>query len=208
MEFDEINKLEATERRSVPYQEYFGDMELSEEQKQERIGFAEKLEDIIILIFSMIEVMRVYKTYTPAVIIAKFTRDYEALCNEYEILDDYMMLYITAMVEQMVNVSIENQEKEYYLSTDRAMFISENEANTTLNYKDFQKAIKEGKTKKQWIDIRDKRERKSHIAVGRKTIDIDKPFKVGNSLMLFPKDTSYNASDREIVNCRCTIKYL
>ena len=87
------------------------------------------------------------------------------------------------------------------------MFIAENEANTDMNYLEYVKAVNDGKTKKKWIDMKDKRERKTHLKVGSMTIPIERPFPVGDSLMQFPKDFSLGADAKEIVNCRCSIQY-
>jgi hypothetical protein len=87
------------------------------------------------------------------------------------------------------------------------MYNAENEANSVKNYTDYRKAIEKGKTKKKWIDMRDKRERKTHLEVGGTVIPINEPFVVGNSLMMFPKDDSLGAADKEIINCRCSVKY-
>lgn len=57
------------------------------------------------------------------------------------------------------------------------------------------------------MDIRDKKERETHLRVGRTIKPIEEPFVVGESLMQYPKDTSLGADSSEIVNCRCTIRY-
>jgi hypothetical protein len=88
------------------------------------------------------------------------------------------------------------------------MYIAENEANTSYAYIEYIQAIKQGKTRKQWLDIKDNKERKTHLRVGSEVKPIREPFKVGDSLMLFPKDKkTYSADDKEVVNCRCSIRY-
>jgi hypothetical protein len=77
-----------------------------------------------------------------------------------------------------------------------------------LNHQDFMDAIAAGFTLKKWVDIRDKRERKDHREVGGTIKPITEPFLVGDSVMDYPKDTSYGASASQIVNCRCSIKYM
>ena len=42
--YDELNAM-ITNPRSEPYAQYFGDMEISEKQKKDRISLAEALED-------------------------------------------------------------------------------------------------------------------------------------------------------------------
>ena len=111
--------------------------------------------------------------------------------------------------EQFAIVDAEDKSitDDYYLSNDRAMFISECEANSILNYRQYPKALKSGKTKKTWIDVGDKRERKTHLEVGGTTIPINEPFSVGDSLLMFPTGHSLGASADEIVNCSCSIQY-
>ena len=53
--FDKINILK---RRSLPYYEYFGDMELTKEQRRRREALALTIEDIIMIFFNMVEVSR------------------------------------------------------------------------------------------------------------------------------------------------------
>ena len=55
--------------------------------------------------------------------------------------------------------------------------------------------------------MRDRHVRHTHQLVEGKTIGINDVFLVGDSEMFYPKDTTFGASAREIVNCRCSIKY-
>ena len=205
--FDEQNRLDNRVTRSIPYEQYFKPMLISDEQKKERIAFAEKMEEALVFILSLIEVTEVFDNYTRVVLMNSFYDRFIRICKEFDITDDVMTLYMLEASQKLINTTIERREEEYYLSMDRAMFIAENEANTVLNYKDFVKAKQQGKTKKQWLDMKDNRERKTHLRVGGKVIGIDQPFKVGNSEMMYPKDTSLGADDKEIVNCRCSVKY-
>ena len=95
----------------------------------------------------------------------------------------------------------------YYYSLDRARYMAENESNTSWNHSDFANAIKQGKTRKKWVDVRDNRERETHRRVGGMIIPISELFMVGSSFMLYPKDPSYGAPASEICGCRCTVKY-
>ena len=56
MEFDEINTI-GTKRRSEEYTEYFSDMDLTEEQKQERVSFSEDTEEVLLFIMALFAVM-------------------------------------------------------------------------------------------------------------------------------------------------------
>ena len=133
------------------------------------------------------------------------------------LIDSYIKEYVLETSKQIIDTTFshivekhpdsEQTTDDYYLSNDRAMFISECEANSILNYRQYSKAVKAGKTKKKWIDVGDKRERKTHLEVGETILPIDEPFSVGDSLLQFPKDTSLGSSADEIVNCRCSIQY-
>lgn len=109
---------------------------------------------------------------------------------------------------QIIESVQNNPDDPFYVAPDRAKYLAENEANTSLNHQDFVDAIAAGKTRKKWVDIRDDRERPDHRKVGGTIKPITEPFLVGDSIMDYPKDTSYGASANQIVNCRCTIKYI
>ena len=101
----------------------------------------------------------------------------------------------------------ESENKDYWLSHDRAMYISENEANAFGNYQEYREAKVSGKTTKVWLTELDEKVRLTHtLAEGEKT-DIDGLFLVGGSKMRFPKDTMYDPAPEEVINCRCTCRY-
>lgn len=208
VKFDELNVLFANNRRSIPYDQYFGEMDLTEEQKKKRIEFSEKCEEIILFIFSLYVVMAEYNYVNRQYIVNQLKAKYSNLIVEYMAIDDYIDQYIGDFSEKTIETTINHAEDEYYTSKDRAINISENEALTVLNNSDYKEAIRAGKTKKKWVDIKDKRERETHLEVGCTVLPITEPFLVGDSLMQYPHDAlTYGASAEEICNCRCTIKY-
>lgn len=206
LKFDELNVL-SDNRRSEPYEEYFAKMSISDEQKRLRIAFSEKMEEVILFALSLIETMVENEEVDQEYIENELSEQYLATAAIYFAVDDYITDYVRQFSHDVVQSTFDHIKEEYYLSRDRAMFISECEANTSLNYKEFTDAIKSGKKYKTWKDIGDKRERKTHLEVGGTTIPIKELFAVGDSLMLFAKDTSHGASSKEIVNCRCSIQY-
>lgn len=206
LQFDELNVL-SENRRSEPYEEYFDKMSISDEQKALRIAFSEKMEEVILFVLSLIETMVENEEVDQEYIENKLSEQYLAIAAIYFATDDYITDYVRQFSHDVVQSTFDHIKEEYYLSRDRAMFISECEANTSLNYKEYTDAIKSGKKYKTWKDIGDKRERRTHLEVGGTTIPIKKLFAVGDSLMLFPKDVSHGASSKEIVNCRCSIQY-
>lgn len=206
LQFDELNVL-SENRRSEPYEEYFDKMSISDEQKALRIAFSEKMEEVILFVLSLIETMVENEEVDQEYIENELSEQYLAIAAIYFVVDDYITDYVRQFSHDVVQSTFDHIKEEYYLSRDRAMFISECEANTSLNYKEYTEAIKSGKKYKTWKDIGDKRERRTHLEVGGTTIPIKELFAVGDSLMLFAKDTSHGASSKEIVNCRCSIQY-
>ena len=211
--YDELN-IRPNNRRSEPYKEYFSKMSISDKEKQERIAFSQKMEKVVLYILALIETTIESGETKREYIQTQFYDKYLDVIASYMLIDTYIKQYSTDITKQIIDITFERLSSEdksitddYYLSNDRAMFISECEANSILNYRQYSKAVKSGKTKKKWIDVGDKRERKTHLEVGGTTLPIGEPFSVGDSLLQFPKDTSLGASADEIVNCRCSIQY-
>ena len=211
--YDELN-IRPDNRRSEPYKEYFSKMSISDKEKQERIAFSEQMEEVVLYILALIETTIESGETKREYIQTQFYDKYLDVIASYMLIDTYIKQYATDITKQIIDITFERLSSEdkgitddYYLSNDRAMFISECEANSILNYRQYSKAVKAGKTKKKWIDVGDKRERKTHLEVGGTTLPIGEPFSVGDSLLQFPKDTSLGASADEIVNCRCSIQY-
>ena len=61
---------------------------------------------------------------------------------------------------------------------------------------------------KFWINTKDKRTRRSHLAMSTERIPINQPFMVGGTAMMYPGDVG-NAVNKvpakEVVNCRCVM---
>ena len=211
--YDELNIILGN-HRSEPYKEYFSKMSISDKEKQERIAFSEQMEEVVLYILALIETTIESGESDQEYIQTQFYDKYLDVIASYMLIDTYIKQYALDVTKQIIDATFERFSSEdksitddYYLSNDRAMFISECEANSILNYRQYSKAVKAGKTKKKWIDVGDKRERKTHLEVGGTTLPIDEPFSVGDSLLQFPKDVSLGASADEIVNCRCSIQY-
>lgn len=211
--YDELN-IRPNNRRSEPYKEYFSKMSISDKEKQERIAFSEQMEEVVLYILALIETTIESGESDQEYIQTQFYDKYLDVIASYMLIDTYIKQYALDVTKQIIDATFERFSAEdksitddYYLSNDRTMFISECEANSILNYRQYSKAVKAGKTKKKWIDVGDKRERKTHLEVGGTMLPIDEPFSVGDSLLQFPKDTSLGASADEVVNCRCSIQY-
>lgn len=195
-------------RRSIPYDEYFEDMEITEEEKKDRKKFAESMEEVMLFIFSLFSAMSRYGHKNKEFVINQLQEKYSEVVLKFMDLDRYLEDYIEEFSRDTIDITIEHQDEKYYTSDDRAMLISENESHFAFSHKEFSDAVKAGKRYKQWMDIRDSRERETHRKVGRTILPINEPFVVGDSLMMHPKDSeSYGAKADEIVNCRCSARY-
>lgn len=209
---DELNtvpKEEPYKNRAMDFEKYFGEMELTEEQKKKRIAIAKDFEDMFLFIMALVMIMQDQNRLDFYAIQAEVESRYREIVERYNPIDEYLDDYITKFAGDFCYTTKKNIDKPWFISDDRAKFIAENEANTEENYQDYIEAIKSGYTRKKWVDIRDNRERKTHREVGGKVIGIFDYFHVGKSYMRFPKDTEM-AGDypEEIINCRCSCKWL
>lgn len=208
---DELNELgNSIEVEDIV--EYFSKMDLTEEQRKEREEMADKLNNYLLIFLNLIAVQIEYSKFNREYLITTLENEFSKIVAETVALDDYLKRYINHFSSNYVDTTyihlMKDAETEWWTSTERALFTAENESNGVLNYSDYLKAIENGYTKKKWITEKDNRVRKTHRPLNNQIIDIKKPFQVGNSLMMFPKDTSYFASEREIANCRCSVKYI
>lgn len=214
--------LQKFDRLSMPYEQYFGEMEITDDQKKKRIQVAEEIEDIMFFLYELVSLMTDYRYISPEFIKQKVYEKYINVLEKHGKPDKYIEEYakeFSDMVvdttikhagedsDMVVDTTIKHAGEEFYRSEDRAMLVAENEANSAINYFEYKEAVAGGKKRKQWITQRDDRVRDTHKEVNGETIPIDNAFIVGDSLMAFPKDTSYGASINEIAGCRCTIKY-
>lgn len=205
-EIDELN-IPMPYSRSEPFEQYFGDMDLTDEEKEKRIEVAGDLDDLMLFIFALISLMRESNAIDKDYLSLQINNRYMAILQGYMGIDKYLEDYIRQFSNTFIQTTFDSIDDSWYLSADRARFIAENESETTWNYDEYRQAIEGGKTKKQWVDVRDRKERETHREVGGAVIPIDDVFVVGNSLMRYPKDNLYGAEAKEIVNCRCQIRY-
>lgn len=205
--FDEINNL--SESNILSIEDYFDGIEgLTEEEREKRKKFAYDMENTLLFIFILFLTMKNYNYINTEYIRSQLQSRYLELVRKYGVDIDFdVSEYVKRFSQDMVDTTLRNGDTPYFTSDDRAVLIAENESQNTFNRQDYFDAIKAGKKRKQWVDVRDKKERETHRKVGGTVILIEDTFIVGNSLMLFPKDTSYGAEMKEIANCRCTIKY-
>jgi uncharacterized protein with gpF-like domain len=208
---DELNEL----GNSIDVEdivEYFSKMDLTDEQRKDREDMAEKFNDFLLIFLNLIAIEIEANTFNREYLANMLNDRFIEIISETVVVDDYINRYVNQFANDYVDTTylhmMKDEDKEWWTSSDRAMLTSENESNSVCNYKDFAKAVENGYTKKKWRTEKDNRVRKTHRPLDDKIIDIKKPFQVGNSLMLFPKDKTYFASDRETYNCRCSIVYI
>lgn len=207
MTFDELNQLTG-KPRSEPYDKYFSDMEITDEDKEKRISLAEKLEDNFLYVLILLFTMQQYsKSVDWERAREEFESGYLAAISGAITIDEYMESYVKRFSYDVIDSTKAHEDDPWYYSRDRAVFQSENESQTSFNHQEYMEAIKAGKTRKQWVDIRDKRERESHRKVGGTVKPIQDVFLVGDSIMGYPKDQTYSPNLSEVCGCRCTIKY-
>ena len=212
LSFDELNKLHAAdhEPRSMPYDQYFGEMDISREQKQKRIDIAEKLEDIFLALL-----MTMFYAYTegaPSVYMNAINETKErylafVAATGVAVSDYFTSIHIPSVVDGIVGTTIAHPEDMFNFTFDRAMLIAENEANSFWNDAEFTDAVATGKRRKTWHTIIDKRTRGTHRNINGVTKPITEPFEVGNYFMMYPRDETLGAGSEEIANCRCSVSY-
>lgn len=222
--FDELNTIskyseKKTSRRKIPINEYFENMNISSEQKEKRIRLANLLLADVLFLFALSK-RNSDKEYLSKSLQNRYTDSVKHIVQ----MDKKMKRYIRKVCDSIVNTTLSNNsnvagdmesdgenissENDYTTSIERATSIAENEANAILNNDEYKNAVKHGFIKKRWISFGDESVRTDHADVDGEVVDIDKPFHVGDCLMMYPKDDSLGAGLEEIVNCRCSVEYL
>lgn len=210
MAIDELNNL--THEKSDFYAEYFGVMELPDEEIEERIDLANKLESSFFFILALIladsknEEIQSNEYYTD-ILFSSYRNAVVDFYGEEITEDSYLDLLASRQSQVIVDETILRIADDYYTSENRAMNISANESNSVANYHRELEMIKQGKTQKQWKTRMDGRERKEHKLANGQIVGIFEPFIVGGEKLMFPTDRSLGASDKNIIGCRCVAEY-
>ena len=189
----------------MPFSQFFGEMDLSEEEEEKRIELAERLETMMLTFF---ELVMLYGGVSPDNYdyLSQYLRDaYQQNLLIYLPLDEYLLTKTAVFADEVTRTTQDHADDEWYFSDDRAMLTAENESQGTWEYEEYVTAVESGKTRKTWVAIIDKATREWHREVNGKTIPIDDYFDVGGDLMLFPGDA--NASLENTAGCRCHARY-
>lgn len=206
LSFDEINDL-VTNKRSMSFEQFFGEMELSDEEIQQRIELAEKLEDGFLFVLALLFTMQQYNAVDWEQARQEYENRYLSALAGYVTITPYIRQYVRDMSYDIMDSTKKHQAEYYYYSPDRGKFMAECESNTTRSYQCNEDAIAQGKTMKRWLTMGDKRVRETHKEVGGTLKPIGEPFYVGGSLMMFPRDTQYSPPNSLVCGCRCSIEY-
>lgn len=97
---------------------------------------------------------------------------------------------------------------EYPTSDFRACLIAIECVTSVANYDDYYQAYKDGRHRKIWNCGFYKQSRNTHQEAHGQETDIDKPFNVGDSLLSFPGDITYDPDMKEIYGCKCWCEYM
>jgi len=184
---------------------YFDEMYLTDSEKEEREDLARNIYIIISAILTIIKAN-------------------EMLGNEHDI--DYYKQYISnslqvvidgvfgdgtyqdlvyRFADEFIDTTMKHINDPYFTSEERAIVNAENQSNSIYNRKQYDNAVRDGKTKKKWVTMHDKRVRKAHEEADGQEVDINKPFEVGGEELDFPCDPLAGA--KNTVNCRCICLY-
>lgn len=208
LNIDELNT--PIKQRSMPFKKFFGDMNLTPSQKEQRISMAEEFEEMMWFYYEYFYVMIEGYSSINNIDKVKLTESLESryfdVLGHYMAVDEELLPYVPKFAQNVTETTIKHIGDPYYLSADRATLIAENESLSCFNNKEYSDALEDGKTRKRWIAIIDDKTRDTHLAVNGKTLAIDDLFFVGDSLMRYPHDLRASAS--EVINCRCSIEYL
>lgn len=102
---------------------------------------------------------------------------------------------------------IENHSQEFatYSHDSNPQTIARTEVNAMCGMAQLDGYYQAGYTRKMWNTMGDSKVRTSHKQAAGQVKLLEEPFVIGDSLMMFPLDTSLGASAKEIVNCRCSM---
>lgn len=190
----------------IVYETYFGEMEISDKEKKERLELAKELEPIFISFFyAFLESGEDEDNF-----LQSLSAEYDKVALKFLKVREppaYIKEYSEKITEDIIRTTVENKDTPYFTSVDRAMNIAANEANTIGNYREYTRMVKQGYKYKTWITMNDDKVRHTHAESNGYKIGIFDSFHIGASEMSFPRDYSLGASAEEIVNCRCSLKY-
>lgn len=206
LDFDELNRMVGY-GRSMPFSEYFGEMQLPQDKREKRIDIAEDFEEGFLEILAWAFYTQQSRTLSEAEVKGRIKGVFETvLGSDVKRLKETDRM-IDALSKDIARTTVKRgKEDPFFVSADRARLLAEDNSNNFMNYLDFQES--RGRYKwKYWNTILDGRERLTHNLADGQMQPMAMPFEVGTSLLMYPKDTSLGADLTEIIGCRCTLSY-
>ena len=204
--YDELNRLNGVQK-SMSFDDYFGEMVISEEQKDKRKKLADSFFDEFVFVLAWAFYTAQQRAITAKEIEPVLKEHYEKAAKNGVDIEGDIKEYIDNIVIEISETTANRQDSEYTFTEDRARLLAENESNTLLNMQEFKDAKEVGYRYKRWNTIIDGKERDTHAFAEGQERPIDEPFEVGGYYMNFPKDDSFGASPEEIINCRCSVTF-
>ena len=101
LSFDELNQMDMN-TRSIPYEKYFGEMELPKEEKETRIKLAENMEDEFLYVMSLMFTLQKYPTPNWETARQEFFDRYKKSLNGYVTPNENFLAYMTALSYEVI----------------------------------------------------------------------------------------------------------
>lgn len=114
LSFDELNALVKNER-SMPFKKYFGEMNLPEEEKSERIRMAEELEENFIVTMTLLFTMAQANKIDYELIRKQIEDSYFETLGKYVSVDKYLETYVKSFSYDVIDSTKSHKNEPYYL---------------------------------------------------------------------------------------------
>lgn len=202
MKIDKLNVVEKPKILTI--EKYFGEMPLTDEQKKKRIDMCEDFEVFLLYIIELGEELDRMQL---DILIGQLQMGFIEIASKHLDMTEAIIERINEDAMYIAETTKKNLDVPFFTSPDRARLVAENETQSLFNLSEFERAKEQGFKFKEWLAMLDEKTRETHAMADGQKVDIDTPFIVGNSLMMFPTDTSLGAPPEEIINCRCIMRY-
>lgn len=199
---DKLNVVEKPKILTI--EKYFGEMPLTDEQKKKRIDMCEDFEVFLLYIIELGEELDRMQL---DILIGQLQMGFIEIASKHLDMTEAIIERINEDAMYIAETTKKNLDVPFFTSPDRARLVAENETQSLFNLSEFDRAKEQGFKFKEWLAMLDEKTRETHAMADGQKVDIDTPFIVGNSLMMFPTDTSLGAPPEEIINCRCIMRY-
>lgn len=207
LDFDELNDLVGF-KRSMPFNIFFGEMRISQDQRKKRVDMAERFEDDLLDILAWVFYTQQSRAVSESEVKGRVKGVFETvLGSDIKRLEETDRM-IDTLSKDIARTTVKRGKKDpFFVSADRARLVAEDTANHFLNYSEFDIAKRRGHKWKTWNTILDGRERLTHNIADGQMQEIALPFEVGSSLLMYPHDGSLGADLTELIGCRCSVSY-